>query len=56
MEDQLTDFERAEHYKQLYEQTSKSRTLAIIIFSVVCLVLGYLLARFMYLHHFNFSL
>jgi len=51
MKDKLTDFERAECYKRLYEQTSKSRTFAIIVFSILCFALGFLVAKLIYTHH-----
>lgn len=51
--DTLTDFERAEQYKKLYEQASKSRTFAIVVFSILCFVSGYLLAKLHYSQPFK---
>ena len=48
MEDNLTEFERAEQYKKLYEQSKKSRTVVIIVFSVLCFMLGFLIAKLIY--------
>ena len=41
MKDKLTDFERAEYYKTLYEQSIKSRTTAIIVFSIISMLIGF---------------
>lgn len=48
---QLEDFERAEYYKHLYERASKSKTLVIVVFSLLSFTVGYLLAKMIYTHH-----
>ncbi len=44
MKNLLTDFERAEYYRVRY----KSRGMLIIVFSVLSFILGFLVARLLY--------
>jgi hypothetical protein len=47
MEDKLTDFDKDEYIRQLH----RSRTMVILIFSILSFVIGFLVARVIYTHH-----